>query len=153
MTVCILSSWSMCSCVGYQCLKSLWSFWFWWDLSCEEVVIPVSWIIMHSYAAAFLNLLNCDSQNHPKAVLALLTYVCVAGKGLFLIVRGFGRMKKARALWKFLREHVMLCLSQSVSEAGWAHSSSVVPELIRNIFLTWASYKTLCHAFRFVSMV
>lgn len=89
---------------------------------------------MHNYAAAaFLDLLNHDSRNLPKAVLALLTYVSVARNGLFLIVRGFERLRQAPALWKFLREHVMLYLSQSISEARWAHGSSVVPELIRHI--------------------
>lgn len=34
---------------------------------------------MHNCAAAFLDLLNYDSQEHPKAVLALLTYISVAG--------------------------------------------------------------------------
>lgn len=53
---------------------------------------------MHNYAAAFLDLLNHDSRNHPKAVLALLTYVSVAGSGLLLIVKGFERIRKAPAL-------------------------------------------------------
>lgn len=157
VTVCSPSSCSVCCCVGYQRLKSLWSFWFWRDL-CEEVVIPVSWSIICNYAAAFLDLLNHDSQNHPEAVLALLTSVSAARHGLFLIGRVFERLRMTPALWKVLRDHVVLGMlrdmsSQSVSEARWAHCSSVVPELSRLIFLTWASYHTyLCIVpFRFAS--
>lgn len=53
---------------------------------------------MQNYAAAFLDPLNHDSQNHPKAILILLTYVSVAGNRLFLIVRGFEKVRKTHAL-------------------------------------------------------
>lgn len=61
---------------------------------------------MHNHAAAFLDLLNQFSQKHPEAVLALLTYISVAGSGLLLIVRGFERMRKTPALenfWGYVR--------------------------------------------------
>lgn len=52
---------------------------------------------MHNYAAAFSDLLSHDSQKHPKALLALLTSISVAGNGLLLIVRGFERVRKVPA--------------------------------------------------------